>query len=178
VQPLGRCSLYIIYRANLLALAALDTYIGIDGKLLVVYHLGVEVVADHIGIESGSGAFHQFRHAGLLLADGADDVGQLLAGCGYLALFFLNGVGLHEWQAYIALRHDDGKLCGGFQSYLFQVFVQDGHRLAHVITTGGERPTEMALMTELELSDKLSYQAWWLPAVSGETKTDCFAFLE
>ena len=53
--PYGRCTLYIIYRAHLGTLATLDTDILIHREFLVRNHPLVEVSANNVGVESGSG---------------------------------------------------------------------------------------------------------------------------
>ena len=77
VNPRGRCSFNIIHGTNLRALAALDTHILINGKLLVRDHPLVEIAADDIGIESGRGTLFQFLDAPTPFLDHLDDMGHL-----------------------------------------------------------------------------------------------------
>ena len=48
MQPFGRCTFNIVYRAHLQALAASDTDVGIHRELLVCDHPLVEVTADDV----------------------------------------------------------------------------------------------------------------------------------
>ena len=98
VKPRGWCTFNIIDRTNFAALATASAYIIVHSELLVSNHLLVEVGADDVGVESGSGAFLQFFDAPFAVFDDADDVVQLVSGILNLPMFFVYWVGLHEWQ--------------------------------------------------------------------------------
>ena len=89
VNPRGRCSFDIIHRTDLGALAALDTHIFIDGEFCICNHPLVEVPADDVGIESGSGSFFQFLDTTTTFLNHLDDMGQLLRRQLYLHRFLL-----------------------------------------------------------------------------------------
>ena len=101
MKPCGRCTFNIIYRADLDAFATLDTYVGIDCKLAVCYHLLIEVAANHIGVKAGSGALLQFFYTLPTILDDIDDMHQLLSGLCNLFQFFLFWISVHKRQTYI-----------------------------------------------------------------------------
>ncbi len=111
VKPRGRCSFDIINRTDLLTLAALDTNVIVNGKLLIRNHLLVEIPADDVRIESGGGTFFQFLDTTTPFLDHLDDMGYLLCCQFYLHSLLLLGIGLHERQTNITLRHDDREKC-------------------------------------------------------------------
>ena len=115
VNPRGRCSFDIIHGTDLGALAALDTHILVDSKLLIRDHPFVEVTADDVGVESGSGSLFQFLDASATFLNHLDDMWQLLRRQLYLHGFLLLSVGLHKGQADVTLRHNHGKLCLSLQ---------------------------------------------------------------
>ena len=58
-----------------------------------------------------------------------------------------------------------------------KVLVEDGHRISHVVATGGQGPAEGGFVdVERGLADEIPYKAGWLPSVGGETEADAFAF--
>ena len=98
VKPRGRCTFNIVNRAHLTTFATAGACVTVHSELLVSNHLLVEVGADDVGVESGSGAFLQFFDAPFAVFDDADDVVQLVSGILDLPMFFVYWVGLHEWQ--------------------------------------------------------------------------------
>ena len=66
--------MYIIHRASVLAFATTDAFVGIDGELLIVHHLAVEVFTNDIRIESGRRTFVEFLDATSALLNHIDDV--------------------------------------------------------------------------------------------------------
>ena len=60
VNPHRGCAFDVVYRAYLGALATTDTYVLIHRELTVSDHVLVEVAANHVGVESGSGSLLQF----------------------------------------------------------------------------------------------------------------------
>ena len=79
VNPRGRCSFDIIHGADLRTLAALDTHIFIHGEFPVRYHPLVEITADDIGVESGSGTFLQLFDTAPPFLDHLDDMGPRMS---------------------------------------------------------------------------------------------------
>ena len=66
--------MYIIHGAYVLALATTDAFVGIDGELLIVHHLAVEVFTNDIRVESGRRTFVEFLDATPAFLDHIDDV--------------------------------------------------------------------------------------------------------
>ena len=188
VQPCRRCSLYVIHGAYLHAFAAPDAGIAVYGELLVGNHLLVEVVADDVRIESGSGSFLQFLDAAPAVLDDADDVVQLSPGIVYLPALFVLGIRFHEWQADVALGHDDREesLClkrlsiGRTQGWIRrELAVEDGHGLAHIIAAGGQRPAEVSgFASQRQAADKTAHDSRRLPSVGGEAEPDALALFQ
>ena len=74
MNPLGRCTFYIVHRADFRALAAVGAHILVYRELLVRHHPFVEVFADDVRIESGSGSFVEFLNTPFTVFDNRDDV--------------------------------------------------------------------------------------------------------
>ena len=109
MQPFGRCTLYIVHRTHLAALPTLDAGVRIDGKLPVRDHLLVEIPANDVGIESGSGTFLKTLDAALTISDHLRDALQLQFSIFYFPALLLLSVCVHEGQAYIRLGHRHGE---------------------------------------------------------------------
>ena len=109
VKPLGRCTLYIVDRTDLAALATTRTDISIDGELPVGNHALVEILADDIGEETGCRPLVEFLYATNTVLEDAGHMFRLLTGLFYLLVFAAFGIGIHEWQADVAFGHDDGE---------------------------------------------------------------------
>ena len=102
---------------------------------------------------------------------------DLPTGVLYLLLHTFLRIGIHEGQADIRLRHDDGELRLSLHSLAPQVLVQDGHRLAHVVATGGQRP-HIAGVGKCRLADEMSDDMRRLPAVSGKAEAQPLVVLQ
>ena len=166
VKPLGRCTCYIVDRADLAALAAAGTDVRIDGKFLVGNHVTIEVLADDIGEEAGRGTLVELCYAAPAVSYDAGYVLRLSAGLFYLLAFTALGVGIHERQADVAFGHDDGKQRLGFQLLAGQFAVQDVHRLSRAVATGGQRPNVGGRCgVERGTTDEVADDSWRLPAV-------------
>ncbi len=105
VQPYGWRAFYVIHRTDLLTLPASDAFVRIHCKLLVGHHLPVEVLTDHIRVESGSAALVEFLDTTSALLDNMDDMGQLVSRHIEFQRLFVLGVCLHKRQTYVTLRH-------------------------------------------------------------------------
>ena len=80
VNPHGGHSFDVIHRADLGAFATTDTYVLIHRELTVSDHVFVEIAANHIRVESGSGTLFQFLDTTLAISDDGDDMTQLVLG--------------------------------------------------------------------------------------------------
>ena len=177
VSPGGWRSDDIVDRAHLLAFPAFDTDLRVDGEFPVGDHPLVEIVAEDVGIESGSGTLVQLLDTPLAVLDDASNMNGLPLCILDLFAGALLGVGVHEWQADIRLGHDDREQCLGLQTFVRQVLVENDHRLSHVVATGGQSPAEGGFVdVERGQADEIPYKAGWLPSVGGETEADAFAF--
>ena len=177
VNPHRGHSFDVIHRADLGALATADAYILIHHKLTVSDHVFVEIAANHVGVESGSGTLLQFLDTPFVVSDDGDDMAQLVLGVLNLPEFLVLGVGVHERQTDVRLWHDDGEERFCLKTYGTQFLVEDGHALAHVVAAGGEGPTEGIATIYLQSLDEVADDPWGLPAVRGETETNALIFL-
>ena len=61
-----------------------------------------------------------------------------LTGCfDFLTGLFVS-IKMEERETHIRFRHYDGKTCIGMQTFLPQFLLEDTHRIAHVVATGGK----------------------------------------
>lgn len=188
VLPDGRCSVDIFDRTYCRATATASADVRVDSKLLVSNHLAIEVAADDVGIESGSGAALQFYDAALAVFDDSADVCELPTGILHFFCYALVAVGMHERQTDIRLWHDDRELCLSRQTMQCQLFIENGHRFSHVVATGRD---SIAVGGRLQLvvgcraraledstTDKFANDMRRLPAMSGKAETQSLVFLQ
>ena len=180
VEPGRRGASDVIHRTDLSAFATLDAAVRINLELAVCDHATVEIGSQHVRIEARGGSMFQFLNAPFAIPDDGDDMGSLSLGVLNLPGFFLWRVCIHKRQADIALWHDDGeeRLCLKTQGA--QLFVEDGHAVTHIVSTGGQCPTEglRANTLQFESADEAPDDMWRLPAMRGEAESDAFLCLE
>ena len=179
VNPYGWCTFYIVYRTYLGALATLDTHLSIYGKLLVMYHPLVKILANHIGIESGSRPLLQLLYAPLTIFYDADDVMQLVLSILYFPAFTILWISLHKWQTYITLGHNDREQGFCLQTYGLQILVQNRHGFTRIVPTGCQCPTiGVGFTRQGQLTNKISTDPRRLPPMSRETETYTLILLD
>ena len=105
---------------------------------------------------------------------------QLLAGSGNLLLFARWGVGVHQRQTDVRLRHQYGEYRNSLHAFSLQFFVQDGHRVTCAVATrrNGIAIVLSGSIAELQTSDELPHDTGWLPAVRGKTEANALVLLQ
>jgi len=142
VEPGRGCASDVIHRTDLGAFATMDAEFRIYLELTVCDHAFVEVCPQHVGVEARGSTMFQFLNAPFAIPEDRDDVGCLSLGVLNLPGFFLWLVCVHKRQTDIALWHDDGEEGLSLNTQSQQFFVEDGHAVTHIVSTGGQRPTE------------------------------------
>ena len=169
----------VAYRALLGAAATVDTYITIDGELLVRNHKTVEVGTDDMTESPGCQSQLQLAVVFLPVDNYLDKSIQVIPGLFYLLLFTLRLVCVHKRQTDIAFRHDERLNALQVNTLQSQFLCQHLNCQARAVTTGAQCVCIMASNPcNGHPMDELADNMWRLPTMNRETKSDTLAFCQ